>query len=313
MFIVVLPTVIASLFIFDAPWYSFFPLVAAAMIALGYAAILHYLVLEAGLRPVLLDINHSLPPRLQTECSAVPLRYRLLAVMPLINMITGVVVAALTSEDSRHRQPRRRRADRARGRDDDLARAHRAAVEVDPAPGRRPPQGDPPGRRGPLRRGRGAGDHRRRARRAGGVVQPDGRRPARARAHPRGLRHLPRPRGRRVHPQRGLLRGGGRARGLDDVLRRARLHRVRRRSQPEAGRRARSTACSRSSSRSSPATAATSTSSRATACWRSSARPSPTATTPTARCAPRARSPAASTTRARRASFGSASASTAAG
>jgi adenylate cyclase len=100
VFVVVIPTVIASLFIFGAPWYSFFPLAAAAMIALGYAAILHYLVLEAGLRPVLIDINRELPPRLQTVSSAVPLRFRLLAAMPMINVITGVVVAALTSEDS---------------------------------------------------------------------------------------------------------------------------------------------------------------------------------------------------------------------
>ena len=58
------------------------------------------------------------------------------------------------------------------------------------------------------------------------------------------------------------------------------------------------------------ATAATSTSSRATACSPSSARPSRSPTTPTARCAPRARSPARSTSAARPASCGSGSAST---
>ena len=129
-------------------------------------------------------------------------------------------------------------------------------------------------RRGPLRR-LGAGDHRRRARRARRLLQPDGRGPRRARADPRGVRHLPRQVGRRVHPQRGVRRGGGRGRGLDPVLRRARLHRLRRHAERAGGRRARSTSCSRSSSRSSPATAATSTSSSATACWRSSARPEP--------------------------------------
>jgi class 3 adenylate cyclase len=100
VFGVVLPTVIASLFIFDAPWYSFFPLTAGAMVALGYAAILHYLVLEAGLRPVLLDINRELSPRLRTGHQAVSLRVRLLATIPMINIITGFLVAALTSENS---------------------------------------------------------------------------------------------------------------------------------------------------------------------------------------------------------------------
>jgi adenylate cyclase len=97
---VVLPTVIVSLFVFDAPWYSFFPLFAAAMVALGYSATLHYLVLEAGLRPVLLDINRELPPQLRTGHQAVSLRVRLLATIPMINIITGFLVAALTSEDS---------------------------------------------------------------------------------------------------------------------------------------------------------------------------------------------------------------------
>lgn len=98
--LVVLPTVVTALLVFGAPWYSFLPIGAASMVALGYSAILHYLALEAGLRPVLLDINRSLPPRLQTECSGVSLRVRLLASLPLINLITGLIVAALTSENS---------------------------------------------------------------------------------------------------------------------------------------------------------------------------------------------------------------------
>ena len=119
------------------------------------------------------------------------------------------------------------------------------------------------GRRGRLRR-RGAGHHRRRDRRARRLVQRDGRGPARARADPRGVRHLPRPGGRRVHPQRGLLRGRRGRRGLDPVLRRQGLHQLRRLSAAPARSSPASTRCSRSSSRSSPPTAATSTSSRAT-------------------------------------------------
>ena len=47
---------------------------------------------------MLLDINSSLPPRSAADFWAVPLRTRLLVALPLINLITGLVVAALTSD-----------------------------------------------------------------------------------------------------------------------------------------------------------------------------------------------------------------------
>src|SRR4029079_12360283 len=64
---------------------------------MGYSAILHYLAVETGMRPVLLDINSDLSPRLRTGFWAVSLRTRLAVALPLINLITGLVVAALTS------------------------------------------------------------------------------------------------------------------------------------------------------------------------------------------------------------------------
>ena len=201
---------------------------AGSLVALGYSAILHYLILEAGCGPVLLDINAcEEAPRMTAGVPAIPLR----------RAPDGGAAA-----DQHHHRAGRRRADpsgrrrrgagrrrpgRRRRRDDDLARADRPVLEVDPAPDRRPPAGDRGRARGPLRR-LGAGDDRRRARRAGRVVQPDGRGARRARADPRGVRHLPRQGGRRVHPQRGVRRGGRGGRGLGAVLRRARLHRLRR-------------------------------------------------------------------------------------
>ena len=65
---------------------------------MGYSAMLHYLAVEAGMRPVLLDINPSLSPRrgpTSGRCRCAP---RLLVALPLINLITGLVVAALTSD-----------------------------------------------------------------------------------------------------------------------------------------------------------------------------------------------------------------------
>ena len=56
---------------------------------MGYSAILHYLAVEAGMRPVLLDINSNLSPRQRTDFWAVSLRTRLMVALPLINLITG--------------------------------------------------------------------------------------------------------------------------------------------------------------------------------------------------------------------------------
>jgi class 3 adenylate cyclase len=94
-----IPMCIAGVAILGLSWLAFFPLAAGAAIAIGYAAMIHYLWVEAGMRPVLLDINASLSPRLTVEDFwAVPLSTRLLVALPLINLVTGLVVAALTSD-----------------------------------------------------------------------------------------------------------------------------------------------------------------------------------------------------------------------
>jgi len=94
---VVIPSCIAGVLIFDLSWLAFIPLFAGSAVAVGYSTILHYLATEAGMRPVLVDLNRELSPRLSADCSAISLRVRLLAALPLINLITGLVVAALTS------------------------------------------------------------------------------------------------------------------------------------------------------------------------------------------------------------------------
>jgi class 3 adenylate cyclase len=97
MLIVALPGSIAAIFILDLTALAFFPLFAGSLIAIGYAGILHYFALETGMRPVLVDINRIVPPRLQTETRALPLRIKLMAALPLISIITGLVAAALSS------------------------------------------------------------------------------------------------------------------------------------------------------------------------------------------------------------------------
>ncbi len=96
--IAIAPGSIWAVIVLHLSWLAFFPLFAGSLVALGYSAILHYLVLEAGMRPVLVDINQSqAAPRLSAEVSAIPLRVRLMAALPLINLVTGLVVAAFTS------------------------------------------------------------------------------------------------------------------------------------------------------------------------------------------------------------------------
>ncbi|MBA2522166.1 MAG: adenylate/guanylate cyclase domain-containing protein [Solirubrobacterales bacterium] len=97
---VVLPSIIAALLIFDLPWVGFFPLLGAGIVAAGYGAILHHLTLEIAMRPVLVDLNRAVPPSLASHVTALSLRWRLLAVLPMINVITGLAVAAVSGADN---------------------------------------------------------------------------------------------------------------------------------------------------------------------------------------------------------------------
>ena len=94
----VIPICITGILILDLSWLAIFPLLAGAAVALGYSALLHYLAVESGMRPVLIDINQQISPRTSLDAPAIPLRWRLLVALPLINLVTGLVVAALTSD-----------------------------------------------------------------------------------------------------------------------------------------------------------------------------------------------------------------------
>ncbi len=93
----VFPICIGGIAILGLAWYSIFPLLAGSAIAIGYSTMLHYLATEAAMRPVLLEIGSDAAPRLSSDFWAVPLSWRLLVALPMINLITGLVVAALTS------------------------------------------------------------------------------------------------------------------------------------------------------------------------------------------------------------------------
>jgi adenylate cyclase len=95
--IVVFPATIAAVAILGLSWYAFFPFFFGASVAVGYGGLLHYLALELGMRPVLMDINQDVTPRMEMV-SAFPLSVRLMGALPLMNLIAGLIVAALTSD-----------------------------------------------------------------------------------------------------------------------------------------------------------------------------------------------------------------------
>jgi class 3 adenylate cyclase len=79
------------------PAYSVLILFASALVAVGYAAVLHFFGSELALRPVVHDIAMQLPPEFAERGRGVPLRWKLLGALPLINVVTGVVVSGLSS------------------------------------------------------------------------------------------------------------------------------------------------------------------------------------------------------------------------
>jgi class 3 adenylate cyclase len=98
VFGVAIPVSVFAVVEYGLSWFAVFPLMAGGLIALGYSAILHYLALELAMRPILFDINAALETPVKITKPSIPLRIKLLASLPLINVITGVTVAALTSD-----------------------------------------------------------------------------------------------------------------------------------------------------------------------------------------------------------------------
>jgi adenylate cyclase len=95
---VTLLTAAGAVLILGTSWLAFFPIAIAGLFAIGYSGTLHYLALELAMRPILFDINAALDTPVRIDKPTLPLGFKLLASLPLINVITGMVVAALTAE-----------------------------------------------------------------------------------------------------------------------------------------------------------------------------------------------------------------------
>ena len=233
------------------------------------------------MRPVLADVSRDLPDGADLGERSVPLRGKLLIALPVINVVTGVVVAGLASDDPSLRAlgigvlvalvvafTLSLRA---------LGAAGALGRRADPGPAR----GDRARDRRRPGRARARARHRR-DRSAGRVLQPDGRRPGGARAPARGVRRLRRPAAGRARARGGDGARGRGGRGDRPLPRHPRVHGLRRARQRERGRHRAQRLLRARRAASSSATAATPTSSSATGCSACSARPSTSPTTPTA-------------------------------
>jgi class 3 adenylate cyclase len=96
---VAIPGSIAAVAIFGLSPLSFLPIFAAGLVAIGYAGVLHYFALETGMRPVLMDLNRSVSPKMHRTARAIPLRLKLLGTLPMINIITALLASALSGGD----------------------------------------------------------------------------------------------------------------------------------------------------------------------------------------------------------------------
>jgi adenylate cyclase len=78
-------------------WYWFPVLAVVGTVVIAYGLIIRYFTMEVVLRPVLEQVAAGLPPDFEIAARGLPIRWRLLAVAPVINVITGVVVAGLST------------------------------------------------------------------------------------------------------------------------------------------------------------------------------------------------------------------------
>jgi class 3 adenylate cyclase len=85
---------------FDLPVYSALIIFAGSVVAVGYAAVLAFFSAEMFLRPVIQEICGVLPRDFAGMPAGVSLRWKLLGALPIINIVTGVVVAGLSTNGS---------------------------------------------------------------------------------------------------------------------------------------------------------------------------------------------------------------------
>jgi adenylate cyclase len=92
-----LPVSIFATIVAGLAAYNALIIFAGAAVAVAYSAILHFFSYEQFLQPVIEDIVDELPEQFTGAPVGVPLRWKLLGALPVINVITGVVVSGLST------------------------------------------------------------------------------------------------------------------------------------------------------------------------------------------------------------------------
>jgi adenylate cyclase len=84
----------------DFPVYATPALLVGALVYAAYLLALRFFTAELVMRPVLNEVAGQLPEQGDIEAPGVPLRWRLLAALPAINVITGTVVGGVADVGS---------------------------------------------------------------------------------------------------------------------------------------------------------------------------------------------------------------------
>jgi adenylate cyclase len=85
-------------------WYSFLILALVGTSVLACSLIIRYFTIEIVSRPVIEEVAKGLPSDFTIDAPGLPLRWRLFAAAPIINVVTAVVVAGLSAagQSGRH-------------------------------------------------------------------------------------------------------------------------------------------------------------------------------------------------------------------
>jgi class 3 adenylate cyclase len=97
--LIILPTAVFIPIYLGLPAYSGLVIAAGTAVAVVYSAILHFFGSELALRPVIEEIAQRLPRGFSGDGVGAPLRWKLLGALPLINVVTGVIVSGLSTND----------------------------------------------------------------------------------------------------------------------------------------------------------------------------------------------------------------------
>jgi class 3 adenylate cyclase len=92
-----LPFMVFTTWKLHLPWWSFFILALAGTSVMASGLIVRYFSMEVVTRPVLERLAEYLPPDFAIEAPGLPLRWRLFAAAPIINVVTAVVVVGLST------------------------------------------------------------------------------------------------------------------------------------------------------------------------------------------------------------------------